>query len=187
MLTNDHKDDGVAAWKALKSHFSSTETPRLMNLLEKFTSLRLELDEGMVNYLTRAEYMSTQLDLAGEKVSETLLTSIVLKGLPPAYEYFKTVHDFFAKFSEVKKALRNFEDSRKLASSKSTTAWPGSSVTVAELTPATPVSASLTWRTQFWHDIPVTLNVFCMVDSFLTPPRVGSGIAILPWSESLFN
>ena len=53
-----------------------------MNLLEKFTTLRQEQCEGMVEYLTRAEYASKQIELAGEKVSEDMLTPIVLKGLP---------------------------------------------------------------------------------------------------------
>ena len=65
----------------------------------------------MVDYLTRAEYVSKQLEFAGEKVSENMLTSIVLKGLPSEYDYFKTVHDFSkdkASFAEVKKALKKF-------------------------------------------------------------------------------
>ena len=117
MLTNDCKGDGPKAWQLLRDHFNSTKTPRLMNLLEKFTTLRLEPTESMVDYLTRAKYVSKQLELAGEKVSENMLTSIVLKGLPSEYDYFKTVHDFSkdkASFAEVKKALKNFESSRNL-------------------------------------------------------------------------
>ena len=97
--------------------FNSNETPRLMNLLEKFTTLRLEPTESMVDYLTRAEFVSKQLEHAGEKVSENMLTSIVHKGLPSDYDYFKTVPDFSknrASFAEVKKVLKNFESSRNL-------------------------------------------------------------------------
>ena len=71
----------------------------------------------MVDYLTRAEYVSKQLEIAGDKVSENLLTSKVLKGLPSEYDYFKTVHDLSkdkASFAEVKKALKCFENSRNL-------------------------------------------------------------------------
>ena len=70
---------------------------------------RLEPTDSMVDYLTRAEHVSKQLELAGEKVSENMLTSIVLKGLPSDYDYFKTVHNFSkdkASFAEVKKALK---------------------------------------------------------------------------------
>ena len=77
MLTNDSKGDGPKAWELLRDHFNSTETPRLMNLFEKSTTLRLEPTESMFDYLARAEYVSKQLELAGEKVSEIMLPSIV--------------------------------------------------------------------------------------------------------------
>ena len=88
-----------------------------MNLLEKFTTLRLEPTESIVDYLTRAEYVSKQLVLAGEKVSENRLTSIVLKGLPSEHDSLKTVHDFSkdkATFAEVMNAIKNFESSCNL-------------------------------------------------------------------------
>ena len=65
----------------------------------------------MVDYLTRAEYVSKQLGRASEKVSENMLTPLVLKGLPSEYDYFKTVHDCSkdkASFAEVKKAIKKF-------------------------------------------------------------------------------
>ena len=71
----------------------------------------------MVDYLPRAEYLTKQLELAGEKVSENMLTSVVLKGLPSDYDYFKTVQVFsknMASFVEVKKPIKNFESSRNL-------------------------------------------------------------------------
>ena len=61
--------------------------------------------------------MSKQLELASEKVSENVLTSIVLRCLPSEYDYFKTVHDLLkdkASFAEVKKVLKHFESSRNL-------------------------------------------------------------------------
>ena len=89
MLRNDCKGDGPKAWQLLWDHFNSNGTPSLMNLLEKFTTLRLEPTESMVDYLTRAEYVSKQLELAGEKVPENMLTSIVLRGSPSEYDNFK--------------------------------------------------------------------------------------------------
>ena len=79
-----------------------------MNLLDKFSTLRLEPTESMFDYLTRAVYVSKHLELAVGKVSENIITSIVLRGLPSKYDYFKTVHEFLkdkASFAEVKKAL----------------------------------------------------------------------------------
>ena len=84
-----------------------------MNLMEKFTTLRLENSEVVVDYLTRAEYVSTQLELAGQTVTENMIRSIVLKGLP---RYFKTLHNFSkdkATFAaDVEKGSKFFENSR---------------------------------------------------------------------------
>ena len=91
-----------------------------MNLLERFTSLSLKPNEAVIDYLIRAEDLSSSLDQAGEKISETLLISVVLKGLPDSFDYFKTVHDFSktkASFSDVEKALKNFANSQKDANS----------------------------------------------------------------------
>lgn len=117
MLRAECKGDGIAAWQQLCAHFSSTETPRIMNLFSQFTSLSLKSNEDMMDYLIRAETLSSSLEVAGEKVSEPLLVSVVLKGLPNSYDYFKTVHDFSktkTSFSDVKKALINFSDSQKI-------------------------------------------------------------------------
>ena len=117
MVTNDCKGDGSKAWQLLRDHFNSTETPSLLNQLEKFTTLRVDPTESMVDYLTRAQCVSDQLELVGEKVSETMLTSIILMGLPFEFDYFKTVHDFSkdkASFAVVRKALKNFESSLNL-------------------------------------------------------------------------
>ena len=89
----------------------------MMNLLEQITSLSLKPTEEMTDYLIRAEILSSALEVAGEKISEKLLVSVVLKGLPDSYEYFRTVHDFSktpTPFSDLKKALENFADSQKL-------------------------------------------------------------------------
>jgi hypothetical protein len=117
MLRAECRGNGPMAWNRLKAHFSSTETPRVMNLLSEFTNLHLKPGEEIVDYLIRAEELGTQLEEADEKVSEMLLTSVVLNGLPPAYDYFKTVHNFESKekkqdFTDVKKALKNFAQSK---------------------------------------------------------------------------
>ena len=89
----------------------------MLNLLEQLKSLSLKPTEEMTDYLIRAEILSSLLEVAGEKISEKLLVSAVLKGLPDSYEYFKTVHDFLktpTPFSDLKKSLKNFADSQKL-------------------------------------------------------------------------
>ena len=100
------------------AHFSSSETPRVMNLLEQLTSLPLKPAEEITDYLIRAETLSSSLEVAGEKISEKLLVSVVLKGLPDSYEYFRTVHDFqklpprfliWRRFSNILRTRRNWK------------------------------------------------------------------------------
>ena len=94
MLKSECKGNGPEAWKRLTAHFSISETPRLMNLLEQLTSLSLKPAGEITDYLIRAKTLSSSLKVAGEKISEKLLVSVVLKGLSDSYEYFKTVHEF---------------------------------------------------------------------------------------------
>ena len=73
MLKSECKGDGPEAWKQLQAHFSGSETPRVMNLLEQLTSLSLKPSEEMTDNLIRAESFSSSLEVAEEKkVSEKL-------------------------------------------------------------------------------------------------------------------
>ena len=113
MLESECEGNGPEAWKWLTAHFSSSDTPRVMNLLEHLTSLSLKPTEEMTDYLIRAETLSSSLEITGEN----LLVSVVLQGLPDSYEYFRTVHDFSktpTPFSDLKKALKNFADLQNL-------------------------------------------------------------------------
>ena len=94
MLKSERKGNGPEAWKRLTAHFFSSETPRVMNLLEQLTSLSLKPTEEMTDNLIRADTLSSSLEVAGEKISEKLLVSVVPKGLLDSYEYLKRVHDF---------------------------------------------------------------------------------------------
>ena len=82
MLNSECKRNGPEAWKRLTAHCSSSETPRVMNLLEQLTSLPLKPTQEMTDYLIRAETFSSSLEVTGEKISEKSLVSVVLKGLP---------------------------------------------------------------------------------------------------------
>ena len=68
MLKSECKGNGPEAWKRLSAHSSSSETPRVMNMLEKLTSLSLKPTEEMTDYLIIAETLSSWLEVAGEKI-----------------------------------------------------------------------------------------------------------------------
>ena len=80
ILKAECKGNEPEAWKRLTALYSSSETPRVMNMVEQLTSLLLKLTEDMTDYLIRAETLSSSLEVAGEKISEKLLVSVVLKG-----------------------------------------------------------------------------------------------------------
>ena len=70
IVKSECKGNGPEAWKRLTAHLSSSETPRVMKLLEHLTSLSLGPTEEMSDYFIRAETLSSSLEVAGEKISE---------------------------------------------------------------------------------------------------------------------
>ncbi len=97
LVRRECKGDGTKAWGLLNDHFASQEKPRVIMLMEHLTSLRMKEGESMSDYLIRAEDLSYNLEAAKEKISDSMLVSLVLKGLPDSYEYFKTVHNYRAE------------------------------------------------------------------------------------------
>ena len=65
MLKSECQGNGPEARKRLTPHFSSSETPRVLNLLEQLTSPSLKPAEEMTDYLIRAETLSSSLEVAG--------------------------------------------------------------------------------------------------------------------------
>ena len=120
MLTNDCNGDGPKAWQLLRDYFNSnnTEVDEPIGEIHNL-AIGAHRDHGWLS--DWAEYYSEQLELPGAKVSENMIFSIVLKGLPSEKDYFKTVHDFSkdkASFAELKKTYKNFESSRTLQTAR---------------------------------------------------------------------
>jgi len=110
------KPDGAKAWIRLKDQFKSTERPRVHQLLHKLTNLKLLSGESILDYLTRAEDLQLELDTVKEAVSDQMLCSVVLKGLPRDYENFSTIFKFSGEkakdFATLKRDLINFANDR---------------------------------------------------------------------------
>ena len=85
--------------------FKSREGPRIHQLLNKLTNIRLNSQESMRDYLMRAEKLQLNLTDVGENVSEQMLCSVVLKGLPNSFASFVTVF----KFSHVAKTFADLK------------------------------------------------------------------------------
>ena len=99
------KPNGTQAWKLLQDCFKSREDPRIHQLWNKLTNLRLNSQESMRDYLMRAEKLQLNLTDVGENVSEQMLCSVVLKGLPNSFASFVTVF----KFSHVAKTFADLK------------------------------------------------------------------------------
>ena len=118
LIKRDCKGNGLAAWTKLKEQYKSSARPRVMNLMGQFTSLKLASPESIADYLIRAEELCYDLEEAGETVSDSMLTSLVLKGLPREYESFVTVKNYSGgevklEFATLKKELLNYEMAQK--------------------------------------------------------------------------
>ena len=116
MLKSECEGDGPEAWKQLLPHFYSSETPRVMNLLEQLTSLSFKPSEEMTNYLIRAETLSSSMEIAGEKTSRKLIVSGFLKGYWIVFSTLR-LFTFFRKptpFCDLNNALKKVSDSQEL-------------------------------------------------------------------------
>ena len=116
LVMRDARDDGRKALKILRAHYAGTGKPRIISLYTELTSLVKSEHETVADYVIRAETAAIALRNAGETVTDSLLIAMVLKDLPEEYKPFVVVvtqSDKEQKFSELKVALRSFEDTER--------------------------------------------------------------------------
>ena len=116
LVIRDAKDDGRKALKILQEHYLGRGKPRIISLYTELTSLKMSEDECVTDYMIRAETAANSLKTAGETISDSLLITMVLKGLPSEFKTFSTVVTQKEKpmtFAEFKVALRSFEETEK--------------------------------------------------------------------------
>ena len=113
LVMRDGKDDGRKSLKILREHYIGSGKPRIIVLYTTLTTLQKDMKESIIDYVIRAETASNSLKEAGEVISDSLLISMVLKGLPTDYKSFVvliTQSDKVLTFQEFKRSLRNFEE-----------------------------------------------------------------------------
>jgi len=113
LVMRDAMDDGRAALNILRAHYAGKGKPRVISLYTELTSLMKQPQESVTDYIIRAETAAVALRNAGETVSDSLLISMVLKGLPESFKPFVVVvtqSDKTQTFGEFKVSLRSFED-----------------------------------------------------------------------------
>ena len=72
----------------------SCERPRLQQLIEKLANLKMIANESVIDYITRAEELQSNLREVDEQVSEPMLISIILKDLTDDFDNFVTICKF---------------------------------------------------------------------------------------------
>jgi hypothetical protein len=92
MIMSDASNDGRKALQILRSHYASTEKPRVLTLYEQLTTLRMLADESITDYIIRAERAAVGLRTAGETITDNLIIAMMLKGLPEQFKPFVVVH-----------------------------------------------------------------------------------------------
>jgi len=116
LVMRDAVDNGRRALEILRNHYAGRGKPRIIALYTELTSLRKSSTESVTDYVIKAETAAAALRNAEETISDGLLISMVLKGLPDEYKSFVVVitqSDKQMTFTEFKVALRNFEDTER--------------------------------------------------------------------------
>ena len=116
MIMTDAIDDGRKALEILRDHYKGTGKPMILTLYNNLCNMKYIPDQGLTEYISRAERLASSLKNANETVSDSLLISMVLKGLPVSYNSFIVVITQSAKdysFVEFKSAIRNFSENEK--------------------------------------------------------------------------
>ena len=82
--------------------------------MRQLTRLELNEDETLNNFFIHAQELSTRLEHAREHLSEPLVNSMMLNGLPGRYEHFVVQESFniVGSFVETRKRLMNYQESR---------------------------------------------------------------------------
>ena len=85
----DGSPSAKAAWDALKAAYAAQNNAQRLSLKQELTNLRLDVGEGVSQYVSRASDMRSKMAAAGDEVKEEDLVLQLLAGLPSEYFTFK--------------------------------------------------------------------------------------------------
>ena len=78
-------------WEILKSLYEATNSNRIMFLKTKLLSMKMEAHENITTYVSRIKDLCDQLSAIGDKVSNSDMVTITLKGLIRNYHVFISI------------------------------------------------------------------------------------------------
>jgi len=116
LICREAKNDGRKSLKILREHYMGKTYPRIIENYNRLVTLKKEENESVIDYIIKAEKAASALQNAGETVSDGLLVSLALRGLPPSYISFKSVI-YQSKepvpFNQFKQSLKSFEENTR--------------------------------------------------------------------------
>ena len=116
LIMRDAQNDGREALKILREHYAGRSKQRIVSLYKSLCNLKKEDNTELTDYIIKAESAAAALRMAGEVVSDGLLQSMVLNGLPNSYNGFEdiiTQREKVMTFADFKVAIRNYEENRR--------------------------------------------------------------------------
>ena len=116
LIMREVSDNRREALRVLRDHYEGKGKPRIISLYTELTSRRKEQNEDVTDYIIRIEATVTTLRNAGETLSDGLIITMVIKGIPSIFNSFSIYVTHSSKeltFSKFKMQLRNFEDTDK--------------------------------------------------------------------------
>ena len=117
LVMRDARDNGREALRILKEHYAGRGKQRIVSLYKTLCNMKMNEDMELTDYIIKGETVAAALKSAGEVVSDGLLQSMLLNGLPESYKGFEdiiTQKDKIMTFSDFKVAIRNYEENRRM-------------------------------------------------------------------------
>ena len=118
LIMRDGKDNGREAMRILRDHYAGRGKQRIVSLYKTLCNLKMLDGMDLTDYILKGETVAAGLKSAGEIISDGLLQSMLLNGLPECYRRFEdivTQRDKMMTFSDFKVAIRNYEENRKVS------------------------------------------------------------------------
>ena len=91
---SDGSSDGAKAWSMLQKKFCNLDKSTVRGLMAQLSQMKMSSGETMQEYIIRGQELATRVRLSGENLSDSLLNTMVLNGLPASYKQF-TVQESF--------------------------------------------------------------------------------------------
>ena len=118
LVMRDARDNGRKAMKILRDHYAGRGKQRIVSLYKTLCNMRMKDGMELTDYIIKGETVAAALKSAGEVISDGLLQSMLLNGLPESYKAFEdiiTQKEKVITFSDFKAAIRNYEENRRVS------------------------------------------------------------------------